>query len=86
MIIGSTDELISLGRSLIAAGESSTTAPVSADIWPPVVAEFTPASNDGCFKVSFHIDTAADGKPKTNFPRKFLWSRWHKSSFFEQQH
>jgi hypothetical protein len=66
MIIGSEDELIKLGHALIAA--SPGTPRVDPKRWPPEVAAFRPSSANGQFTVSFHIETAGDKKPETNFP------------------
>jgi hypothetical protein len=68
MIIGSEDELIKLGHALVAA--SPGIPRVDPKTWPPVVADFRPLSADGQFTVSFHLETAADRKPETNFPVK----------------
>jgi hypothetical protein len=37
---------------------------------PPEVAAFKPLSTNRQFTVSFHIETAGDKKPETNFPDK----------------
>ena len=68
MIIGSEDELIKLGHALVAASPGNLR--VDPRTWPPEIAAFRPLSGDGQFIVSFHIDTAADKKPETNFPDK----------------
>ena len=64
MIIGSKEELMELGRTLM---NSVTNTPVDPKVWPPKVADFKPLSVDGEFNVSFHIATTVE-IPETNFP------------------
>ena len=67
MIMGSIEELQSLGQALMNAG-SAKSAYVPPEKWPVHVASFIPAGKDKYFNVSFHVDTAENGKPETNFP------------------
>jgi hypothetical protein len=68
MIIGSEEELRDLGHALIAASQG--TPRVDPKIWPPKIADFRPVTAGGEFTVSFHLETAGDHKPITNFPDK----------------